>query len=469
MINPNMQGIASLVAQQGRNGDTMLMHVAPEEVQYLDSIGGITRNPVTDLPEAFKLKDLLPFVGQAFLGPAFKAAGFSPGISNFLASTATTMLGGGSLEKGIMSGLVSSSIGRLGQNLADTAGGLSPEQIKARDSGYKFGIFKAPQEGTTFGSRYSEAFRSPQFNPVEMFKGATEGGLENLLEQVQKPGVIIPFSIGAGELARMNAEERYARDFANFQEAQKRRRAELQLKYPQILPGPRVFPTPPTGFNEGGMVQRKFDGEEFAFSSDENNFPSYLNELLGIVPEATKPETSTQYTVSSQSSAPAYYRWSDGTYNRNPESSGIRTPFNELPPEYQAQDSRRPQQETKSDKETTMPTGETASLSGTSTIPDETGYKTEFINPPPDLSGIDTSLVPQASLDPMLGVSLGGRDTVMPTGEDIPLTSAPVASSPTNLSEEDKFALMSNLFANLAGAQPVLACQARQLPFRLET
>ena len=114
-----MQGLAGILAEQGRNGDTMLMHVAPSEVEYLAGLGGITQNPMTGLPEAFKFKDLLPFVGSAFLGPAFKAVGFSPGVSNFLATTASTMLGGGSLEKGIMSGLVSSSIGRLGKNLAD--------------------------------------------------------------------------------------------------------------------------------------------------------------------------------------------------------------------------------------------------------------------------------------------------------------------------------------------------------------
>ena len=110
-----------------------------------------------------KFKDFLPFLGSAVLGPAFKAIGFSPGVSSLLASTASTMLGGGSLEKGIMSGMVTSSLGRLG-----TA--LSPEASKAAaaDTGYTFGLFKNPAKGTTFGQRYAEAFQTPQFNPVEM-------------------------------------------------------------------------------------------------------------------------------------------------------------------------------------------------------------------------------------------------------------------------------------------------------------
>ena len=70
MPNSNMQGIAALIAQQGRNGDTMLMHVAPEEIDALARMGAISENPITKLPEAFKLKDLVPFIGNAFLGPA---------------------------------------------------------------------------------------------------------------------------------------------------------------------------------------------------------------------------------------------------------------------------------------------------------------------------------------------------------------------------------------------------------------
>ena len=65
MMNQSTQGLASL----GRNGDTMLMHVSPREVQGLQGLamaqgGSLTINPDTGLPEAFKLggffKSLLP-------------------------------------------------------------------------------------------------------------------------------------------------------------------------------------------------------------------------------------------------------------------------------------------------------------------------------------------------------------------------------------------------------------------------
>jgi hypothetical protein len=256
-----MKGIASVLASKGRGGDTMLMHVAPEEVQYLTRLGGITENPDTGLPEALKFKDFLPFLGSAFLGPAFKAVGFSPTVSSILASTAGTMLGGGSLEKGIMSGLVSSALGRLGTS-------MSPEAAEAAkgDTGYKFGIFKKPSEGTQFGARYSEALRSPQFNPIEATKAASQGGLDKLLTEFQKPSVMIPFMTGAGELARMSAEEKYQRQVADMQRQTEERRRRAYERNPQILPPSNPYYRPP-GMKEGGQVKRKFDGGMLDFEA----------------------------------------------------------------------------------------------------------------------------------------------------------------------------------------------------------
>ena len=49
-----LQQNANELASKGRYGDTMLMHVTPEEVRGLSSLrGGVTLNPETGLPEAF--------------------------------------------------------------------------------------------------------------------------------------------------------------------------------------------------------------------------------------------------------------------------------------------------------------------------------------------------------------------------------------------------------------------------------
>jgi len=45
---------ARIMANQGRNGDTMLAHITPGEAQLLRSRGGAgSINPVTGLPEFF--------------------------------------------------------------------------------------------------------------------------------------------------------------------------------------------------------------------------------------------------------------------------------------------------------------------------------------------------------------------------------------------------------------------------------
>ena len=66
------QGLASL----GRNGDSMLMHVSPQEVAGLQGLamaqgGSLTINPDTGLPEAFNLGKVLGAVAPIAAGFMF--------------------------------------------------------------------------------------------------------------------------------------------------------------------------------------------------------------------------------------------------------------------------------------------------------------------------------------------------------------------------------------------------------------
>jgi hypothetical protein len=97
-ISDTAEGLASL----GRYGDNMLVHMNPEELQGLASLGEITYNPVTGLPEAFSLKGI--FKGIRKLAPviAMVAAPYVLGPSGlgifskgFLASTAGAATAGG--------------------------------------------------------------------------------------------------------------------------------------------------------------------------------------------------------------------------------------------------------------------------------------------------------------------------------------------------------------------------------------
>jgi len=121
---PDMRDTAQNLASKGRYGDTMLMHVTPEEVHGLSSLrGGVTINPETGLPEAFGDPLTMALIGAAIGGVGSAATGGDPlkgailgGIGGFLPGAiggmtagATTGLGGlwnslGSIGQGMLVG-----------------------------------------------------------------------------------------------------------------------------------------------------------------------------------------------------------------------------------------------------------------------------------------------------------------------------------------------------------------------------
>ena len=67
-MNTNIKQIAQKLQSYGRNGDTMLAHITPEEAKVLSLLGGSgTINPDTGLPEFF-----------------FGGGGFFSGITDFV-------------------------------------------------------------------------------------------------------------------------------------------------------------------------------------------------------------------------------------------------------------------------------------------------------------------------------------------------------------------------------------------------
>ena len=108
-------GLAGL-ADRGRYGDSMLVHMAPDEVAGLASLtqNGVTINPDTGLPEMFNLRALLPTI--ATIG-----AGLIPGVGPLAAAamsglaTAATTEGdmGQKLSQGVLAGMGSYGVGKL--------------------------------------------------------------------------------------------------------------------------------------------------------------------------------------------------------------------------------------------------------------------------------------------------------------------------------------------------------------------
>jgi hypothetical protein len=99
---------AQHLASRGRKGDSILVHMAPEEVSGLQALaraagGTLTLNPDTGLPEANFLKRMLPMIIGAGITAATggAAAPWMIGLGMGGLETVRT----GSLEKGLMAGL----------------------------------------------------------------------------------------------------------------------------------------------------------------------------------------------------------------------------------------------------------------------------------------------------------------------------------------------------------------------------
>ena len=122
--------MANQMAQHGRYGDSMMVHMNPIEVQGIAALsptGQLTRNPVTGQPEAF-LPFLAPLLGSMF-GKAVLAksipflagkSALAGAIGSGLATTAAT----GDIKKGLLSGITGFGLGKA---LGAASDALNPE------------------------------------------------------------------------------------------------------------------------------------------------------------------------------------------------------------------------------------------------------------------------------------------------------------------------------------------------------
>jgi hypothetical protein len=127
-----MQEEAMELANRGRYGDTTLVHMTPGEVQGLASLGQLTINPDTGLPEAFNMKSLLPIIGGiagSFLlpgaGTALGAGLGATAIGAGLGTAAGGLLAGQKPGDALLSGILSGGMSYVG-GLALGAEGLTP-------------------------------------------------------------------------------------------------------------------------------------------------------------------------------------------------------------------------------------------------------------------------------------------------------------------------------------------------------
>ena len=172
------------LASYGRFGDSVLMHVRPDELQGLMSLGNITYNPITGLPEAFSLKSITKPFRNIAKSKAFKvlaplaisiAAPYLLGPSGAGLFSSYAGLGGAAkygLASAIGGGLGALASGRRGSDVFKqaalsgiTAGAMKGISNYAQQRALAKGLETAAAEGATSGSAALEAGTAGGYQP----------------------------------------------------------------------------------------------------------------------------------------------------------------------------------------------------------------------------------------------------------------------------------------------------------------
>jgi hypothetical protein len=283
-----LQPQAEQMAQYGRYGDSMLVHMNPAEVQGIASLtpGGLTTNPVTGQPEAFAF--LIPMLasmaapgaftaaagalGTGALGSTLAAIGANSALAGAIGSGLATTAMTGDLKKGIASGLMGYGVGSAlgaGSDAAtgatETAAALGEATTAATDATKALALQTA-KEGTASSALQSTAdaatsaadelsrdlftqrtgliqgtgenFAGLNLDPsaanattfAERFAQPFSSGdaLKATAKGLAKPGAILPIAAGSGMRGDIEMQEGYER---MAREAERERQAESDRAY----------------------------------------------------------------------------------------------------------------------------------------------------------------------------------------------------------------------------------------------
>jgi hypothetical protein len=216
-------GIASVaqnLADKGRKGDSMLVHMTPDEVAGLQALaqqmgGSLTINPQTGLPEANIFKKLLPMALGFALGPA-GAGFFQSALSAGLAVGAGYTLATGSLQQGLSAGLSAYGGSNLGTGLqaagaeaatsaaASEAAGTAATDVAAAAGGDAASAAMVDISALPPGTEAEFLAARPEFGQAtsDALGGRSLGSFATELpETTLAPGMGDPSSMSALELA----------------------------------------------------------------------------------------------------------------------------------------------------------------------------------------------------------------------------------------------------------------------------
>jgi len=175
--NPNMAGLAGLLASQGQGEDKVLVHMTPGEVRGLQALaqatgGSLSVNPNTGLLQAGWLKNLLPAIAGFTLNRVFPGLGST--ATSALVGTATGLIEG-SFKKGLNAGFGAYSGSNISEGLRRAAAvRMAPPKTLSQQLGLKeeelldYGDLTKPDtDKQTFGVRLPQTTTPlPAISPV---------------------------------------------------------------------------------------------------------------------------------------------------------------------------------------------------------------------------------------------------------------------------------------------------------------
>jgi murein DD-endopeptidase MepM/ murein hydrolase activator NlpD len=248
--NMNIKQQTQNVANQGRYGDSMLLHVNPAEVKGLAQAMPITVNPETGQPEAF-LPFLAPLLGSMAGTALFGGSALAAGIGAGLATYAQT---GGSGSKALLSGLTAG----FGTNALNTGAAASAGATAGTNAATNAATQGLDFAGQTAASQTANAAAQAAYQPQtafsagkDMFAGGFDQGAKSLATGLMSPsGMVAGASLGTQGV--MNSQELYEQQMRQFEEDEEQRRRDMYANNPEI----QLYSASGgvTGFEEGGFV-----------------------------------------------------------------------------------------------------------------------------------------------------------------------------------------------------------------------
>jgi hypothetical protein len=244
-----MEGIASVLADQGRYGDSMLVHMNPAEVQGLASLsptGSLTVNPQTGQPEAFlgmilgALGSLAGSSGALAAVPLLGKLG-AAGLGA-LGSGLGTFIETGDLKKGLLGGITGYGLGKIMGGIAGSGAGDVAKDAAVDAASQSITVTPAiastPSQSLLElakkqGIDVTDGIMSELPGAGSFSQAANRIGIEagdvasnivqnpSVLMDAATTGAIVPAAVGLSGRAAIEAQEAMERQFGADAEARK--------------------------------------------------------------------------------------------------------------------------------------------------------------------------------------------------------------------------------------------------------